>query len=122
PELVEGRPDTLQALGAKPQASVLRYDFERPDPGRFPCVRLAYEALERGGIMPAVLSAANEVAVSAFVEERIGFTRIADVVERTMDAVAQRAATLDGIREADREARSVAARQIEDIKTQCSVL
>jgi 1-deoxy-D-xylulose-5-phosphate reductoisomerase len=117
----QGDSSVLEALGGKPQASSLRYEFERPDPDRFPCVRLAYEALERGGTAPAVLSAANEVAVTAFVEERIGFTRIADVVERTMDAVAQRAATLNGIREADQEARIVANRQIEDIKAQCSV-
>ncbi len=111
----------LEALGAKSQAASLRYDFEGPDLERFPCVRLAYEALERGGVAPAVLSAANEVAVAAFVEGSIGFTRIAEAVESTMDRVAQRPATLDGIREADREARERAARYIEGIKTKCSV-
>ncbi len=111
----------LEALGGKPQGPALRYDFERPDRERFPCVRLAYEALERGGIAPAVLSAANEVAVEAFVEGSIGFTQIAEVVETTIEAVAQRPATLDGIREADREARMHAARFIEDVKTKCSV-
>jgi 1-deoxy-D-xylulose-5-phosphate reductoisomerase len=84
-------------------------------------VRLAYEVLERGGVAPAVLSAANEVAVAAFVEGGIGFTRIAEVVEATIDGVAQRPATLDGIRESDREARLAAARYIEEIKTKCSV-
>lgn len=115
------RDGVLEALGAKSQDGPLRYDFERPDTERFPCVRLAYEALERGGVAPAVLSAANEVAVAAFVEGSVGFTRIAEVVESTMDGVAQRAATLDGIREADREARERAARYIEDIKAKCSV-
>lgn len=113
--------DVLTALGAKSQNGALRYDFERPDAERFPCVRLAYEALERGGVAPAVLSAANEVAVAAFVEGSIGFTRIAEVVDATVDGVAQRPATLDGIREADREARTRAARYIEEIKTKCSV-
>ena len=116
-----GDADVLSALGAKSQNGPLRYDFERPDLERFPCVRLAYEALERGGVAPAVLSAANEVAVTAFVEGSIGFTRIAEVVESTIDHVAQRPATLDGIRESDREARERAARYIEDIKTKCSV-
>lgn len=116
-----GGGDVLSALGAKSQNGPLRYDFERPDAERFPCVGLAYEALERGGVAPAVLSAANEVAVAAFVEGGIGFTRIAEVVEAAMDRVAQRPAALDGIREADREARERAARYIEDIKTKCSV-
>jgi 1-deoxy-D-xylulose-5-phosphate reductoisomerase len=113
--------DTLVALGAKSQNGPLRYDFERPDLERFPCVRVAYEALERGGVAPAVLSAANEVAVAAFVEGSIGFTRIAEVVESTMDSIAQQTATLDGIREADRDARNRAAHYIEEIKTKCSV-
>jgi len=116
-----GAPDPLIALGAKSQNGPLRYDFERPDTERFPCVRLAYEALDRGGVAPAVLSAANEVAVAAFVEGEIGFTRIAEVVESTVDAVTQHPATLDGIREADRDARLRAARYIEEIKTKCSV-
>ncbi len=116
-----GAPDPLIMLGAKSENGPLRYDFERPDPERFPCVQLAYEALERGGVAPAVLSAANEVAVAAFVEGQIGFTRIAEVVESTVDAVAQRPATLDGIRKADRDARVRAGRYIEEIKTKCSV-
>ena len=115
------RHETLVALGGKPQGSALRYDFERPDTERFPCVRLAYEALERGGIAPAVLSAANEVAVTEFVEGGIGFTQIAEVVETKIEVIAQRPATLDGIREADREARVRAARYIEDLKAKCSV-
>ena len=64
-----------EMLGAKPDEAALRYDFEAPDPDRFPCVRLAYEALAAGGALPAVLSAANEVAVDAFVEGRIAFRR-----------------------------------------------
>jgi 1-deoxy-D-xylulose-5-phosphate reductoisomerase len=112
-------PSVLAMLGGKPQEAALRYDFMEPDFERFPCLGLAYEALERGGIAPAVLSAANEVAVAAFVEGSIGFTRIATVIEQTLDGVAQREATLVGIREADSEARVCAARVVEDIKATC---
>ncbi|HVA28485.1 MAG TPA: 1-deoxy-D-xylulose-5-phosphate reductoisomerase [Candidatus Baltobacteraceae bacterium] len=106
--------EVLEALGAKPQAAELRYDFERPDLVRFPCVRLAYQALERGGVAPAVLSAANEVAVAAFVEGKIRFGAIAEVVEATLERVALREATLDGIRAADRDARIAAVELVED--------
>ena len=71
-EIGDGSPiDVLQMLGAKQGEVALRYQFEAPDPLRFPCVALAYEALAAGGTVPAVLSAANEVAVDAFVEGRI---------------------------------------------------
>jgi 1-deoxy-D-xylulose-5-phosphate reductoisomerase len=107
----------LSLLGGKPQDAPLRYDFEEPDFQRFPCLGLAYAALDRGGVAPAVLSAANEVAVTAFVEGRIGFMRIAEVIEATLAAVPQRDASLAGIREADNEARVAAARAVEDVKT-----
>jgi 1-deoxy-D-xylulose-5-phosphate reductoisomerase len=111
----DGVGDVLGALGGDPQGAVLDLRFERPDTERFPCVRLAYEALARGGTVPAVLSAANEVAVRAFVEGAIPFGGIPKVIEGTMEAVASRAATLDGIREADREARIKAG----EIVSQC---
>lgn len=59
--------------------------FEPPDEERFPCLRLAFEAGLAGGTMPAVLNAANEVAVNAFLQRQINFTAISDVVERVMD-------------------------------------
>jgi 1-deoxy-D-xylulose-5-phosphate reductoisomerase len=62
--------------------------FEAPDPGRFPAFRVARAALEAGGGAPTVLNAANEVAVAAFLDRRIGFLDIADVVEATLDAAA----------------------------------
>ena len=58
--------------------------FFEPDPKKFPALRLAREALEQGGAAPVVLNAANEVAVAAFLEGRIGFTAITDVIERTL--------------------------------------
>jgi 1-deoxy-D-xylulose-5-phosphate reductoisomerase len=97
--------DVLQILGAKQGEVALRYDFEAPDPLRFPCVALAYEALAAGGTVPAVLSAANEVAVDAFVEGRITFGKISEVIERTMERTRPAEASLDGVRLADREAR-----------------
>ena len=57
-----------------------------PDHERFPCLRLAYRALETGGGLPVVLNAANEVAVDLFLEGRLAFTRIPVLIERTMEA------------------------------------
>jgi len=72
----QATPLDLAALGT--------LSFESPDRKRFPCLNLAYQALGIGGTMPAVLNAANEVAVRAFLDERIPFTRIAELNERTM--------------------------------------
>jgi 1-deoxy-D-xylulose-5-phosphate reductoisomerase len=66
-------------------AQVGRLDFEEPDPLRFPALRLAREALEAGGAKPAILNAANEAAVAAFLARRIGFCDIAAIVERVLD-------------------------------------
>jgi 1-deoxy-D-xylulose-5-phosphate reductoisomerase len=63
-----------------------RLDFDAPDAAVFPCLGLAYRALEAKRSLPVVLNAANEVAVARFLEGRIGFTAIADVIERTMSA------------------------------------
>jgi len=62
--------------------------FEEPDLERFPCLALAYRALDAGGSASIVLNAANEVAVQAFLEQRIAFTDIATVIHRTLDSVA----------------------------------
>lgn len=62
--------------------------FEAPDLEKFRCLALAYEALGKGGNMPAIMNAANEVAVAAFLKERIGFLDIAATIERTMHAIA----------------------------------
>ncbi len=98
-------PDPLTAAGAHPESAALRYDFERPDPARFPCVGLAYQALAAGGTMPAVLSAANEIAVAAFVDGKIGFGHIAQIIERAMAAAAPGELSLEGVRRADNGAR-----------------
>jgi 1-deoxy-D-xylulose-5-phosphate reductoisomerase len=111
-----GDTDVLRILGAQPDAVALRYDFERPDFERFPCLRLAYQALAQGGSAPAVLSAANEVAVRSFVEGKVRFGEIARIIETTLERVAHRDATLAHIREADSDARLAAAEYVEDIR------
>jgi 1-deoxy-D-xylulose-5-phosphate reductoisomerase len=108
--------DALKAIGAKDGQAAISYDFESPDPERFPCVQLAYDALARGGTLPAVLSAANEVAVNAFVEGRIAFGRIPDVIEKAMNMAQPQEPTLRGIRSADENARSAAGEIVRAIE------
>ncbi len=112
----DGRRDPLVAAGAHPEAAALRYEFERPDPRRFPCVRLAYEALAAGGTMPAVLSAANEIAVAAFVAGEIRFGQIPAVIETAMSAESSEALSLDGVRRADRSARERAREAVAELR------
>ncbi len=88
---------------------VARLDFEPPDLTRFPCLELAYRAIEAGGSAPAVLNAANEVAVEAFLEQRLPFLRIAQIIEETLNRVAPMAIDdLEQTLEADRVARETA--------------
>jgi 1-deoxy-D-xylulose-5-phosphate reductoisomerase len=90
-----------------------RFDFYAPDFKRFPCLRLAFEAMTSGGTAPAILNAANEAAVHAFLERRIRFTHIADIIEHTLEQVTvQKANSLHSVLESDSYAREVAAAQI----------
>ena len=83
-----------------------RLDFQKPDLGRFPCLGLAYRALESGPSHAVVLNAANEVAVASYLDEKISFVSIPRVIEQTMDAHSPvPALELDAIREIDRWAR-----------------
>ena len=87
--------------------------FEKPDERRFPCLRLAYAALERGGTASAILNAANEVAVEAFLSRRLAFTGIARVIAETLDGVsAAEATSLETVMAADAEARRAAGTRI----------
>ncbi len=87
--------------------------FEEPDMVRFPALRLAYEALKAGRTWPAVLNAANEIAVAAFLNRKIGFTEIAETVEKTMQAhEAYNPVELDDYLQADRWAREMATKLI----------
>jgi 1-deoxy-D-xylulose-5-phosphate reductoisomerase len=86
-------------------------DFEPPDLDRFPCLGLAYAALEREGNAPAVLNAANEIAVEAFLGGSLAFTRIPAVIERTLaDVPWAEAATLEAVLAADAAGRISAQR------------
>ncbi len=88
---------------------VAQMTFERPDMERFPCLRLAYEALRAGGNAPAVLNAANEIAVAAFLAGRLPFLGIAGIIADTLAAVrCGPASELAAVLAADAEARSVA--------------
>jgi 1-deoxy-D-xylulose-5-phosphate reductoisomerase len=87
-------------------ASAARLDFEVPDTDAFPCLRLAYRALDAERSLPVVLNAANEVAVARFLDGRLGFTAIPEVIERTMTAhQPAEVATLSAVRAVDRWAR-----------------
>ncbi|KAF1708563.1 1-deoxy-D-xylulose-5-phosphate reductoisomerase [Pseudoxanthomonas kalamensis DSM 18571] len=91
-----------------------RLDFEPPDTDAFPCLRLARQALVAGGTAPAVLNAANEVAVSAFLQGRIGFLAIPALVEQTLAAMPATAApSLDALLETDAQARRTCSRLID---------
>ncbi|HTS92560.1 MAG TPA: 1-deoxy-D-xylulose-5-phosphate reductoisomerase [Stellaceae bacterium] len=109
-----GWPDRIGAPSPRLDlATLARLTFEAPDPQRFPALRLARNALLEGGTAPTVLNAANEVAVAAFLERRIGFLDIARTVERTLDALPTRAVeSLDDVIAVDREARATAERAI----------
>jgi 1-deoxy-D-xylulose-5-phosphate reductoisomerase len=87
-----------------------RLDFEAPDEQRFPALRLAREAAQAGGSAPAVLNAANEVAVAAFLAGSIRFTCIPVVIEEVLGRVRPSEPTdLEAVQIADREARAMAA-------------
>lgn len=84
--------------------------FEEPDTMRFPCLRLAYEALNKGGNMPCIVNAANEIVNRAFIDDRISYTRIAEVIEQTMNNVPfSTDSTLETYLATDKEARKYAA-------------
>lgn len=95
--------------------AVGRLDFEAPDAARFPALRLAREALEAGGAAPAILNAANEVAVAAFLDGRVGFLEIAAIVADTLARYQPEAPdTLEAVLAVDEEARAVARARVED--------
>jgi 1-deoxy-D-xylulose-5-phosphate reductoisomerase len=91
--------------------------FEEPDLERFPCISLAYRALRESGTMPAVMNAANEEAVRAFIDERIALSDIPSVIERVMnDHETLPAETLDAVLSADRAARKAAQSIIQGLQ------
>ncbi len=92
---------------------VRKLEFEEPDPRRFPSLRLAREALAAGGTAAAILNAANEIAVAAFLDGQLKFPHIAEVVEETLHAVPHHVASeLEVVLDDDRRARADAARAV----------
>ena len=90
-------------------ARIGQLDFRKPDFLRFPCLQLAFDVLQSGGCAPAVLNAANEIAVQAFLDGRIGFSRIAQVIAETLHRVPSAAVdTLDSLLAQDQVARAQA--------------
>ena len=101
-------PTELPALGLEKLA---RLEFLTPDFERFPCLGLAYEAMRAGGTLPAAMSAANEVAVAAFLDRRIRFMDIPRIISETMEAHDTAPAdSIETVIEADRWARAHASR------------
>jgi len=97
----------LDLLAASP------LEFHEPEPAKFPCLALAYDALRAGGSLPAVLSGANEIAVEAFLHHQIAFTDIPEVIRHTMAAVTRSALNdIDQVIDVDRQARAVARQMI----------
>jgi 1-deoxy-D-xylulose-5-phosphate reductoisomerase len=97
-------------------AAVGSLTFEQPDLETFACLRLALEAGEAGGTAPCVLNAADEVAVAAFLGERIPFTAIPAVIERVMEAMpAQPVSHFDDLFAADAEARERSQEQVREL-------
>ena len=110
PDRLADRPfeDPLESLGGERGTAGTTLAFERPDLARFPCLALAYRALELGGTAPAVVSAANEIAVRAFVEGTLRFGQIAHCIETALDRVGSTQLSLEAVRDADRSAREAA--------------
>ena len=107
PERVESGASVLDL------AQLKNLSFEKVDERRFPCLGLAYAALRAGGTAPAMLNAANEIAVEAFLAGRLPFTGIADVIAETMQSVAVRKADdLATVMQADADARLQARARI----------
>jgi 1-deoxy-D-xylulose-5-phosphate reductoisomerase len=95
-------------------AAIGKLVFERPDLVRFPCLKLAYDALQAGGSAPAIMNAANEIAVQEFLDGRIGFRAIDQLIARVMDKLPSSALSdIDSVFEQDRIARDIANSLIE---------
>ena len=102
-----GYPERLQSgVGSLDLFKIARLDFEQPDMVRFPCLRLAFDALKMGGTAPTILNAANEVAVEAFLKHKIGFMDIPELIETVLtQGNIKEVVDIDTVISADEEAR-----------------
>jgi len=106
-----GYPDRLESgVSSLDLFKIARLDFELPDTRRFPCLRLAFDALKLNGTAPAIMNAANEIAVAAFLDEKIGFTQIPTLIESVLtNSNIQAVTDLDMVVTADQAARAAAS-------------
>ncbi len=110
PERMESGVESLDLV------AIAKLEFQAPDTDRFPCLALARAAAERGGTAPAVLNAANEIAVEAFLERRLPYTEIAVVIANTMECHGVGAVeSLETVINADRWAREKAGRTVKEM-------
>jgi len=107
-------PDRLETELPSVNLSAIReLTFEEPDLEKFPCLKLAFDAMEEGHTLPAVLNAANEIAVQAFLDEQIPFREISEIIRSTMqNHKAREVQELEDVLTADRWAREEAAKRI----------
>ncbi len=97
---------------------IAQFDFKKPENDRFPCLKLAREAIKQGGTSSAILNAANEVAVNEFLNKKIMFTDIARIIESVMSDVTQNDAdSIEKILKDDELARKRAIEIIRDMNT-----
>jgi 1-deoxy-D-xylulose-5-phosphate reductoisomerase len=100
-----------------------RLDFERVSTRRFPCLRLAREALKKGGALPCALNAADEVAVAAFLDHRLPFLGVPEVIERVLSRTPRfRFSSMDDVLAADAEARRLASEQVAQLSAKAAVV
>src|SRR3954471_5366060 len=106
-------PERIESDMRFPVMDLRHLDFGAPDMNKFPCLRLAYEAAEAGGTKPIALNAADEVAVAAFLEEKIGFTQIPVIISKVLAGTnCEPLGSIQKVLEADAEARSSASDRI----------
>lgn len=111
PERIESGAATLDLT------DIARLDFEQPDMANLPCLRLARQAAERGGAAPAVLNAANEIAVAAFLDNEIGFTQIPVIIESALQSIdVSQLDSVESVLKIDNEARQQARSKINSLR------
>ncbi|MEE9330737.1 MAG: 1-deoxy-D-xylulose-5-phosphate reductoisomerase [Methylophilaceae bacterium] len=105
-----GYPDRIvSGVSSLDFLSVAKLEFEAPDTQRFPCLQLAYDALNEGGTAATILNAANEIAVNAFLSNQIGFMNIPDLIAAALDAVTvEETSSIEHLVEVDQRARAFA--------------
>jgi 1-deoxy-D-xylulose-5-phosphate reductoisomerase len=118
-----GWPERINAgVEALDLLAVGRLDFESPDLQRFPCLRLASEAWRAGGTAAAIMNAANEIAVEAFLNRNLSFSGIAGAIEHTLEQlVPRKAESIDIILEDDASARRLTHQFIHDVSVRKAV-